>query len=73
MKEIKSVTKQLQLNSDKLCKKVKPVDVIAAVRTRIEVLAAKVEPAARGDKVIKEYKAVFDEILHNDDLPTEIY
>jgi len=52
---------------------VKPVDIIAAVRLRIEVLAAQEELQKLGDQMKCEFKDVFSEIPHIDELPTDVY
>jgi hypothetical protein len=53
--------------------KVNPVDPIAAVRQRVEVLAAQNELRHLGDQMKSEFKEVFSEIPHINDLPTEVY
>jgi hypothetical protein len=52
---------------------VKPIDVVAAVRERIEGLAATVKLQALGDKLMKEYSDVFAPIPHLNELPTDVY
>jgi hypothetical protein len=53
--------------------KVKPVDPVAAIRQRIEILAAQKELEKLGLKMKSEFKDVFSEIPHLDELPTDVY
>jgi len=53
--------------------KVNSVDPIAAVRQRMEVLAAQNELQDLRDQMKSEFKEVFSEIPHIDDLPTDVY
>jgi hypothetical protein len=52
---------------------VKPVDTVAAIRERIEVVATQKELLLLGDQLKAEFKDVFSEIPHIDDLPTNVY
>src|SRR5882762_352988 len=52
---------------------IKPVDPIAAIRQRIEVLAAQKELEQLGSQLKSDFKDVFSQIPHLDDLPTDVY
>ena len=52
---------------------VKPIDKIAAIRERIEVLAAQKELQRLGEALKTEFEDVFSEIPHIDELPTDVY
>jgi hypothetical protein len=52
---------------------VKPVDVVAAIRTRIETLTSLEQLNRMGEAVKEKYKDVFSPIPHLDDLPTDVY
>jgi hypothetical protein len=55
-----------------LFKNVKQVDVIAAVRERVEVLAHWAELDDKGSKLKAEFKCLFEPMPHVDELPTDI-
>jgi hypothetical protein len=52
---------------------VKPIDKIAAIRERIKVLAAQKELQRLGESLKTEFKDVFSEIPHIDELPMDVY
>ena len=52
---------------------VKPVDVVAAIRTRIETLTSLEQLDRMGEAVKEKYKDVFSPIPHLNDLPTDVY
>jgi hypothetical protein len=52
---------------------VKQVDKVAAVRERIEILAAQKELQHLGEHLKAEFKEVFSEIPHLDELPTDVF
>ncbi|KAJ7050610.1 hypothetical protein C8F01DRAFT_1000445, partial [Mycena amicta] len=52
---------------------VKPVDIVAAVQQRIQVLAEWERLQIKGDKLKAEFRPIFDPIPHVDDLPTDVY
>ena len=52
---------------------VKPVDPIAAIRQQIEVLAAQKELEKLGTQMKLEFKDVFSQIPHLEELPTDVY
>jgi hypothetical protein len=52
---------------------VKPIDKVATIRERIEVLAAQKELQHLGETLKTEFKDVFSEIPHIDELPTDVY
>ena len=52
---------------------VKPIDKVAAIRERIEILAAQKELQLLGESLKTEFKDVFSEIPHIDELPTDVY
>jgi hypothetical protein len=49
------------------------VDKIAAIRERIKVLVAQKELQCLGEDMKMEFKDVFSEIPHLDELPTDVY
>ncbi|KAJ7256133.1 hypothetical protein B0H12DRAFT_1016061 [Mycena haematopus] len=55
-----------------LFEQVKPVDVIAAVRARVEILAHWEELQDRGDKIRADYPMLFEPMPHADLLPTDV-
>jgi len=54
-------------------KKVKPMDPVASIRQHIEVLAVQKELEILGTQVKTEFKDVFSEIPHLDELPANVY
>jgi hypothetical protein len=52
---------------------VKPIDLVAALRQRIETLTAVDQLNRLGDAVKHKYSDVFDAIPHLDELPTDVY
>jgi len=52
---------------------VKPVDVLTVIRQQIEVLAAQKELERLGIQIKNEFRDVFSEIPHLDELPTEVF
>ena len=52
---------------------IKPVNVVAAIRQRIEVLAAQKELEKLGIRIKYEFKDIFSEIPHMNKLPTDIF
>ena len=52
---------------------VKPVDVLAVIRQRIEILAAQKELERLGIQMKKEFQDVFSKIPHLDELPTDVF
>lgn len=52
---------------------VKPVDVVAAVRLRVEQLATHEQLDRLSDVVKEKYTKVFSDIPHIDKLPTDVY
>jgi hypothetical protein len=52
---------------------VKPVNVVAAIRDRIESLAAQKELERLGVQIKTEFKDVFSEIPHIDELPSDVF
>lgn len=51
----------------------KLVDLIAAIRTWIEVLTAQEQLVHLGEAVKEKYKDIFSPIPHLDELPTDVY
>jgi hypothetical protein len=49
------------------------IDVIAAIREWVEILADRAKLIEQSDKLCDEFKDVFDPLLHYDDLSDEIY
>jgi hypothetical protein len=58
---------------DALSDPVKPFDVVAAIRTRLETLSATDKLKKLGADLIDEFKDVFSPIPHIDRLPTDVY
>jgi len=52
---------------------VKPIDIVAAIRQHIEVLAAQKELERLSDQMKSDFVDVFSEIPHIDELPTDVY
>jgi hypothetical protein len=52
---------------------VKQVDVVAAVRVRLETLAAQEQLSRMSDAVKDKYSKVFNPIPHVDELPSDVY
>ena len=52
---------------------VKPVDIVAAIRERIESLAAQDKLKALGTELKSEFRDVFALIPHLNELPTDVY
>ena len=52
---------------------VKPINNVAAIRERIEILAAQKELVHLGEKLKKDFANVFSEIPHIDQLPVDVY
>jgi len=52
---------------------IKPVDVVAAIRARIEALTSLEQLNCMGEAVKEKYKDVFSPIPHLNDLPTDVY
>jgi hypothetical protein len=71
--ELKMVCAECKCNLNHHLKTVKEVDKIAAIRTRIETLAAQEQLIKLGDAVKGKYKDVFLPIPHLDELPTDVY
>ena len=73
------VTKLKMMCMEQLCRvkhnfePVKPVDVIAAVREHIEVLAAQDVLKGMGKDIMDKFKDVFSAIPHIDELPMDVY
>lgn len=67
IKELKSLAIRRQGEHVKL------FNTVAAIRTRIECLAAQEELSKLGDKVRVDFKEVFEAIPHLDDLPDDVY
>jgi hypothetical protein len=71
--ELKMVCAECKCNLNHHLETVKEVDKIAAIRTRIETLAAQEQLIKLGDAVKGKYKDVFLPIPHLDELPTDVY
>ncbi|KAJ7437698.1 hypothetical protein FB451DRAFT_1450431 [Mycena latifolia] len=64
--------RKLEMEANNLFETVKPVDVVAAVRERIEVLAHWDELLKRGDNIRQEYPTLFEPMPHVDMLLTNV-
>jgi hypothetical protein len=60
-----------KMTDDDLFEHVKEVDVVAAVRERIEILAEWEHYQLMGDN-LKQYRQLFEPIPHVDDLPSDV-
>jgi hypothetical protein len=74
VKELDTVCKLRKdaLELEGLFENVKQVDVIAAVRERVEVLAHWAELDDKGSKLKAEFKCLFEPMPHVDELPTDV-
>ncbi len=70
--ELKSVCASRRVNVDLSCEPVRSVDIIAAVRTRIENLAVQEELEKLGTDIKELYKDVFSPLPHVDEMPDKI-
>jgi hypothetical protein len=71
LKEI-CAERRTRLEEQGLFDPVKEVDVIAAVRVRIEALAHLDELQKRGDKIRADYRPLFEQMPPTNNLPTEV-
>jgi hypothetical protein len=71
--ELKMVCAERKCITERSLEPVKPVDIVAAVRRQIEVLAAQEHLQKLGQQVITEFTDVFAPIPHIDDLPSDVY
>ena len=71
--ELKMVCAEWRCLFDHKLEKVTPIDLVAAVRDRIETLNTQEQLDRLSDAVKEKYKDVFSPIPHLDDLPTDIY
>jgi len=73
IKELKSKNEAQKQKIDVICEPVKDVDIVAAVRAHIKVLADKERLLLLDSGLRTEYKDVFDPLPHYDDLSTDVY
>jgi len=71
--ELKMVCVERRAMFDHKLEEVKPVDLVAAVRDRIEALNTQEQLDRLSDAVKEKYLDVFSPIPHLDDLPTDVY
>jgi hypothetical protein len=71
--ELKWICEERRRMTERRHEPVKPVDVVAAVRERIEVLAAQEKLRSMSSEIIAEFPDVFSPIPHIDSLPTDVY
>ncbi|KAJ7217059.1 hypothetical protein GGX14DRAFT_561577 [Mycena pura] len=73
MNELNAVceSRRAYLEERNLFEKVKPADVIAAVRERVEILAHWDELNKKAEALKKEYATIFEPVPHLDLLPTD--
>ena len=71
--ELKMVCAERRCKITNFLEDVKPVDIVGAVRQRIEFLNSQEQLDCLSDSVRTKYKDVFSEIPHIDDLPTDVY
>ena len=71
LSELKSVCEQ-QIRDKKLVfEEVKDVDIVAAIRDAIENIALKEQLKKLGNDIKKDFRPIFEEIPHVDDLPRD--
>jgi hypothetical protein len=71
--KLKMVCQERLLKIKRSFEEPKPVDLIAAVRTRIEALTMQEQLNRLGEAVKEKYKDVFSPIPTLDELPTDVY
>jgi len=71
--ELKMVCQERLLKIKGSFEDVKPVDLIVAVRARIEALTTQEQLNRLGGAVKEKYKDIFSPIPHLDKLPTDVY
>jgi len=71
--ELKMVCADRKIMLQNKFEPVKQVDVVAAVRVRVETLAAQEQLDRMSDAVKTKYSKVFNPIPHVDELPTDVY
>nr|GAT43224.1 reverse transcriptase-RNase H-integrase [Mycena chlorophos] len=73
-KELKAVCEArcAEMEAKDLFEHVKPVDVVAAVHERVQVLAEWERLKLKGDSIKNDYRSIFEPIPHVDDLPTDV-
>jgi hypothetical protein len=70
---LKMVCAEQRALFDHKLEKIAPIDLVAAVRDRIETLNTQEQLDRLSDAVKEKYKDVFSPIPHLDDLPTDVY
>jgi hypothetical protein len=71
--ELKFVCADRLIHMQKQFENVQPIDIVSAVRQRVEVLAAQVKLEHKGKEIMTEFKDVFAPIPHIDELPMDVY
>ena len=71
--ELKMVCCDIQHDNKYKLEHVQPVNKIVAVKECIEILAAQKELQCLGEDMKVEFKDIFSEIPHLDELPTNVY
>jgi hypothetical protein len=71
--ELNMVCYNRQRHTECKVKQVRPIDKVATIREHIEVLAAQKELQCLGEDLKMEFKDVFLEIPHINELPTDVY
>src|ERR1700720_4163413 len=71
--ELKMVCHEQKLKLKHQFKELKPVDIIAAIRTCIKILTSQEQLNRLGESVKDKYRDIFSPIPHLDELPTDVY
>jgi hypothetical protein len=71
--ELKMVCAERRTLYDHKLEKTAPIDLVAAMRDRIETLNTQEQLDRLSDAVKEKYKDIFSPIPHLDDLPTDVY
>jgi hypothetical protein len=73
VKDLKKVCQERKKLVDAVSERIKLLDIVGAVRQRIECLASQEALRLRGEAIKMEFKAVFEPIPHLNELPTDVY
>lgn len=71
--QLNDVCERRRRHIDRRCERVSDPTPLAAVRTRIETLAASERLQRLGTQLVDEFKDVFEPLPHVKDLPSEVY
>jgi hypothetical protein len=71
--DLKKVCEKRKRQVDSRSEKIKPLDIIGAIRQCVECLASQDALRLRGEAIKAEFRAVFEPIPHLNELPTDVY